>query len=1289
MHLKLKPPILLFLLILFFAEISKSQTKPDLPKVIPVSPTAAALGQYGNIPISLYTGLPDISIPIWDMKGREINLPISLSYRASGIKVEENASWVGLGWSLNAGGVITRTIRDKPDFGIGIYGRANLPLSNATPATFQAIHEYHNSSFYDLEPDIFYYNFNGKSGSFSFDAQGIARFSQFDDIQIKYTPDIEYVPGIGSYGQFEITTSDGTLYVFKDRETTVLNSAPTSWYLSKITSPSGKEIFDFIYEREDYCYQNAVRNEIYTSPTVVRNEIVEDNSPSVIFGKRLKEISTNTVGKIHFVPNEQRRRDFRYMYNAYMLKDVKIYNSRNEQIKMFRLETEDVETSIKVDPGNQIYYDNEYLNWRIYLKSLKEYDATQTQSKPAYVFSYYDRDSNGKDLLPNRVSFAQDHWGYYNGMNDNLSLVPPYTGPFGTLDPFFDIFDPKGVFDPNDYGLPYFTFNMMTGDRTPGFPNMRAGTLRSIQYPTGGRSEFEYEPHHGIYISQDVSLMDYSGIVGGLRIKSVSNYDLCENIIEKKEYEYSVGDLVDFPKYRTYKYHNWTGEPSMINLFPIPGLPVPTTDGKPFLYINPNSFTLPGSTKGSVIGYREVWEKNSGKGGTIYRYTSSTGNFGDERSYTTTYTFRDPANLNYIEEHVLPYSSNFAWPYNPSKNNDWKRGLLLSKTVMDAAGNGIVQEDYEYGMTELGSIPGLRTRVGRYGLDYFYSQYTVPYGWNYLQKKTVKEFAPSGQFIRNVVNSYEYEPLYKYKRREKTLDSSGDSLITAYTYPFDYAGAPYSTMTARHIIAPVIEAKNYKNSLELNTLTNDFKDWFGNQKLITPEVVKTRQGINGLTETRVRFHDMGENGNILSVSKENGGRISYIWDYNSVYPIAEVQNATTDDIAYTSFEADGIGNWTFSGGAVLDQNARTGQSSYNLNGSNSISKGNLTPSKNYIVSYWSRNGAYNVNNSVAKTGISNNGWTYFEHEISGASVTSVQGSGSLDELRLYPKDALMTTFTYQPSIGMSSSADTKNEIKYFDYDDFGRLKMIRDYEKNVIKKIEYNYNSLGQNGCNQTVYYNVEKSQGFMKSSCGVGSAPVIYKVSAKTFSSIISQADADQKAQNIIDTYGQSYANNSKECKYYNDEISGYYTAVGCGPGFEGTSIYVHVPANTYSGSSKQDANSLAQSYAQSYANSNGCRPAVPAFVNVKVVNTDYISGFKAKFVNDYTHAEYQFDMDYSAIMGQVPSGSYTITIYVPNGVSSTNFTFGVAEYSSIGTSGVFPYVDVSSSEIILSINP
>jgi hypothetical protein len=72
----------------------------NVPLVVPPSPTSASLGIYGVFPVSYYSGTPQIGIPIFEIKEGEITVPINVSYHASGIRVEDVASWVGLGWSF-------------------------------------------------------------------------------------------------------------------------------------------------------------------------------------------------------------------------------------------------------------------------------------------------------------------------------------------------------------------------------------------------------------------------------------------------------------------------------------------------------------------------------------------------------------------------------------------------------------------------------------------------------------------------------------------------------------------------------------------------------------------------------------------------------------------------------------------------------------------------------------------------------------------------------------------------------------------------------------------------------------------------------------------------------------------------------------------------------------------------------------------------------------------------------------------------------------------------------------
>lgn len=141
---------------------------------IPPSPTVGALGQYASLPIGYFNGLPEIDVPIYTIDHHGVQVPISLSYHASGIKVNQKESWVGLGWSLNAGGVIGRTVYGIPDdspFGY-LDSTTSIPQKEVVDTTYvdsQAM-AYTLGRFAkgsaDGEPDVFFYNFLGYTGEF-------------------------------------------------------------------------------------------------------------------------------------------------------------------------------------------------------------------------------------------------------------------------------------------------------------------------------------------------------------------------------------------------------------------------------------------------------------------------------------------------------------------------------------------------------------------------------------------------------------------------------------------------------------------------------------------------------------------------------------------------------------------------------------------------------------------------------------------------------------------------------------------------------------------------------------------------------------------------------------------------------------------------------------------------------------------------------------------------------------------------------------------------------------------
>ena len=199
-------------------------------------------------------------------------------------------------------------------------------------------------------------------------------------------------------------------------------------------------------------------------------------------------------------------------------------------------------------------------------------------------------------------------------------------------------------------------------------------------------------------------------------------------------------------------------------------------------------------------------------------------------------------------------------------------------------------------------------------------------------------------------------------------------------------------------------------------------------------------------------------GNLSEVKPKSGVTQAYIWDYNNNLPIAKVLNASGLEFAFTSFEADGKGNWTFTGIPATDLTAPTGTKSYTL-GSN-ITKSGLSTSTTYIVSYWKKSGSVAVNATAAVAGRTINGWTYYEHKVvnpSSGLITVSGTNGIIDELRLYPVSAQMTTYTYEPLVGLKSQCDASNMIIYYEYDTFNRLKAIRDQDGNILKTFEYKY----------------------------------------------------------------------------------------------------------------------------------------------------------------------------------------------------------------------------------------
>jgi hypothetical protein len=145
---------------------------------------------------------------------------------------------------------------------------------------------------------------------------------------------------------------------------------------------------------------------------------------------------------------------------------------------------------------------------------------------------------------------------------------------------------------------------------------------------------------------------------------------------------------------------------------------------------------------------------------------------------------------------------------------------------------------------------------------------------------------------------------------------------------------------------------------------------------------------------------------------------------------------------------------------------------------------------------------------------------------------------ALSVLRTSFPTALITTYTYKPLVGLTSITDPKGLTSYYEYDSSNKLKFIKDQDLNVLQRYCYNYKGQVMNCADISsttviTYNNIAKSGTYTKNNCAAGSvgSSVTYNVAAGAYTSLISQADADAKAQNDVSTNGLTFANTNGTC--------------------------------------------------------------------------------------------------------------------------------------------------------------
>lgn len=290
--------ITLFFYITLTAQVND---RLKLPEIIPPSPTVSNLMNFEEVPIDYHTGQPDISIPIYTKSlGSGLTLPIVLKYNTAGLKIDSRAGWTGTCWSLDAGGVISRTVRGYPDDlqknhlydnAQGVFHLDDFwnfeNLSNSDKQEFLWNARGTNLNKYDTQPDLYQISMPGFSGRFVIIKSGGSLVAKQLDKSQNIKIDIIWGTNMAIRG-FIVIDAHGNKFVFggsNDKtETSLTNSvtfamkrqvpppnvAPenkkelpalnSAWMLSSINTSNNVALAMFDYENSEEKYKSPTNS---------------------------------------------------------------------------------------------------------------------------------------------------------------------------------------------------------------------------------------------------------------------------------------------------------------------------------------------------------------------------------------------------------------------------------------------------------------------------------------------------------------------------------------------------------------------------------------------------------------------------------------------------------------------------------------------------------------------------------------------------------------------------------------------------------------------------------------------------------------------------------------------------------------------------------------------------------------------------------------------------------------------------------------------------------------------
>ena len=510
----------------------------DVPRIVPVSPEAAMMEKFQSYPVDHCTGVPEITIPLYEIDLGELTVPVTLSYHASGLKPKERSGLAGTGWTLNLEPSVMREIKGIPDE--DQYGWFNRHDSwNRVPVDAEAKYEYYSRKFdntYDTWPDKYIYRLphSGSAGYFD---------DQFSPLRTAPRTNDRVIRDGANY--IEITDAQGIRYYFGDLCETLDNHV-TRWMCSNISSArTGDLLASFQYDSWFFRdapvdHHNLHDQLIFVSRDDRREKVLmidqnayqyyelTPNSSNEDGEPRRQTISpeeteTNYVPSPRYIPGEAvraRLREVRFFGNKLNVYYTTTGEIPNNSSVYDRIEVHDADGKLvrtirfRITPYNN----------RTPLTKLDSVIISAPGAEDrAYSFEYHDA-----NRVPSVYTSAVDHWGFCNGPEGSEQhTIPSIQHPV--------------YLDMNGLGrYEWQTVHYEGVSREPDAGYTKAGVL-----PTGVRTTFDYEGNAAAFRdnAKDGSHRDYLHPVGGLRVRQVETYDPQSRRTIRKSYRYGLADL--------------------------------------------------------------------------------------------------------------------------------------------------------------------------------------------------------------------------------------------------------------------------------------------------------------------------------------------------------------------------------------------------------------------------------------------------------------------------------------------------------------------------------------------------------------------------------------------------------------------------------------------------------------------------------------------------------------------------------------------------------------------------